>query len=338
MKFVIRRHSQRLAAAAIVAVLAVLAASAVAVFARDFWLSDLLVHFRVQYAGIALLAGLWLAWARRPGWVVVALLVFAVNMRVVVSVLGWDTRSAVAPAAAAAASHASVTHSVRVRLVSINVLYHNTDYQRVIDFLRKAHPDAAVLVEVTPRWRRALRVLHAQYPQSDYASAILPRITTGRIRRGVLLLSRWPLTQVREIPLGANTEPAVSATLTLHGRTLHLMGVHTRWPMGPRLYAERNRQLALIAAHARAIRGPLAVMGDFNISPFSPHFRALLARSGLERAARGAGWQPSWPTFLPLAGIQIDHALVSPQLHVLRFARGPYVGSDHRPLVVDLEF
>jgi len=40
------------------------------------------------------------------------------------------------------------------------------------------------------------------------------------------------------------------------------------------------------------------VMGDLNITPFSPHFQQLLADSGLHSAAEGFGWQTSWPSFL----------------------------------------
>jgi endonuclease/exonuclease/phosphatase (EEP) superfamily protein YafD len=39
---------------------------------------------------------------------------------------------------------------------------------------------------------------------------------------------------------------------------------------------------------------------------------------------------------MPPAGIQIDHALVSPGVQVRNFRRGPRVGSDHLPVVVDL--
>jgi endonuclease/exonuclease/phosphatase (EEP) superfamily protein YafD len=78
------------------------------------------------------------------------------------------------------------------------------------------------------------------------------------------------------------------------------------------------------------------VLGDLNITAFSPHFQSLLAQSGLRSAVPGMQWLPTWPTFLPIAGIQIDHALVSPGITVRGVERGPRVGSDHWPLVVDL--
>ena len=75
---------------------------------------------------------------------------------------------------------------------------------------------------------------------------------------------------------------------------------------------------------------------DLNISQFSPHFQRLLKDGGLRSGADGFGWQPTWPAFMPPAGIQIDHALVNSRVIVEHFSAGASVGSDHRPIVADL--
>jgi len=72
--------------------------------------------------------------------------------------------------------------------------------------------------------------------------------------------------------------------------------------------------------------------GDFNTTPWAPGYRELLAadlRDG-ERALA------SWPAFLPFPVIPIDHVLVSKELRVLSKRRGPPLGSDHYPIVVEL--
>jgi endonuclease/exonuclease/phosphatase (EEP) superfamily protein YafD len=107
--------------------------------------------------------------------------------------------------------------------------------------------------------------------------------------------------------------------------------------MAPGSANRRNEQLEALARHARATTSlPLVVVGDLNVSPFSPQFRHLLEEGRLRSAADGFGWQPTWPSFLLPAGIQIDHALVSPAVTVKAFSRGPFDGSDHRPIVVDV--
>ena len=78
------------------------------------------------------------------------------------------------------------------------------------------------------------------------------------------------------------------------------------------------------------------VVGDLNTSPWSPVFHDLLRASGLRDGRAGHGIQPTWPSLFPLLWTPIDHCLVSRGLIVQRFQRGPYVGSDHFPLIVDI--
>jgi endonuclease/exonuclease/phosphatase family metal-dependent hydrolase len=112
--------------------------------------------------------------------------------------------------------------------------------------------------------------------------------------------------------------------------------VHTSWPIGKGSSDRRNRQLERLAALSSATATPLVVVGDLNISPFSPHFRQLLADGKLKSAADGFGWQPTWPSFLLPAGIQIDHGLVNGAVSVQGFHRGGRDGSDHLPIVLDV--
>ncbi len=117
---------------------------------------------------------------------------------------------------------------------------------------------------------------------------------------------------------------------------MRIFAVHTTWPMAPASAGRRNQQLELLAERARPVTLPLVVMGDMNITPFSPYFQQLLTDGGLRSAAEGFGWQASWPSFFPLAGIQIDHALVNSRVAVEHFTRGAATGSDHLPIVADL--
>lgn len=313
---------QRILAAGAVLTLSILAASLLAMTAGVFWLGDLAVHFPVQYAGLALLSFVLFAVLRRPGWAALALLLAAFNAMNAAPMLA-------ARPPAPAPTVRGPADPVRVRVASINVLYTNGQFQRVADFIHHERPDAVVLVEMNETWRRALAGVKNEFPYRYE--------TLGASHRGVNLWSRLPMKDVGVLPIEARQEPAVQATLTTHGRVLRLFGVHASWPVVPASAARRNRQLVLLAERAHATTSiPLLIVGDLNITPFSPHFRRLLADGGLRSAADGFGWQPTWPSFLLPAGIQIDHALVNTAVTVHAFRRGPFDGSDHRPIIVDL--
>jgi endonuclease/exonuclease/phosphatase (EEP) superfamily protein YafD len=300
----------------LVALVATLAGAA----ARLFWIADLTVHFRLQWAALALAGCLILAATGHAGWAAIAFLTVAIQVRQCAAVLSWR-----APAQASTAP----APSAQMRLAAINVWYRNHQFQRVIDFITRERPDFVLLAEVTAAWEEALAPLNASY---------VHRYTTRGLRgTGLLLLSRWPM-QAEVLPGYSDVEPAVSATVLIKGRSLQLLNVHTSWPLGRASSALRDRQLALICEYARSHPKPLVVLGDLNVSPFSPQFQTLLSDSRLKSAAQGFGWQPTWPTFLPPAGIQIDHALTGAGVFVTSFRRGSPVGSDHLPIVIECVF
>jgi endonuclease/exonuclease/phosphatase (EEP) superfamily protein YafD len=313
----------------VVLTLTLLAATLCATGARYFWLFDLAVHFRVQYAVMGLLGFILLLLARARVWALLALGVAAWNaVYAVPALMTHAVRPVRAMSPARGAGEAATADPVRLRVVSINVLYSNEAYSKVADFVQREQPDAVALSEMNARWRRALEGLDKIYPY-HYE-------TIGAGGRGMTFWTRLPMKDVSVLPLGVSWDPAIQATLQVQGREVRLFAVHTSWPMTPASAARRNQQLERLAQQARAVSLPLVVVGDMNITPFSPHFQQLLSDGGLRSAAEGFGWQPTWPTFFMPAGIQIDQALVNSRIAVERFSRGDRVGSDHLPIVVDL--
>jgi endonuclease/exonuclease/phosphatase (EEP) superfamily protein YafD len=297
-----------------------LVATAGGAAARSFWVADLSVHFRLQWTALAIAGCLILAATGHARWAALAFLVAAIQALICAPLV--NSR---APARASTDS----APSAPLRLAAINVWYRNHQFQRAIDFIQRERPDFVLLAEITAAWEQALAPLNAAYAH---------RYTTrGRRGTGLLLLSRWPM-QTEVLAGYSDVEPAVSATLLVNGRSLQLLSVHTSWPLGRASAALRDRQLALIGEFARSHAAPLIVLGDLNVSPFSPHFQALLSDSNLKSAAQGFGWQPTWPTFLPPAGIQIDHALTVAGVLVTNFRRGSPVGSDHLPIIMECVF
>jgi endonuclease/exonuclease/phosphatase (EEP) superfamily protein YafD len=96
----------------------------------------------------------------------------------------------------------------------------------------------------------------------------------------------------------------------------------------------RRVQLQRLAADLAVETGPRMVIGDFNVTPFSPLFDDLLRDTGLIDARRVQGLQVTWPTYALPLWIAIDHCLVDEAIPVVDVRHGPDIGSDHYPLEV----
>lgn len=279
---------------------------------RFGWIFDLASHFRIQYAATLLVAAALFALARRwraaglclaPGLAISALLAASFFPR-----------------------PSPPGDPARYRIVSFNVNTANTNHREVLDYLRTQDPDFIFLMEVDPIWIENLRELHTEYPY---------RIEDPHWDNfGIAAYSKQPFSGPGTAEFGNVGIPMLDVTARMFGTECRLLGVHTLPPMNPEHFQLRNEQL-LAAANAAA-RGRAILLGDFNLTPFSPWHREILNRSGLRDAAAGYGCFPTWAPFHPIFSLPIDHVLVAPPFAVTAFEIGPACGSDHRPLAITL--
>lgn len=97
----------------------------------------------------------------------------------------------------------------------------------------------------------------------------------------------------------------------------------------------RSRRSAAVAAWLRSKPGPKVVAGDFNTPPESVFWRRDW--HGLTDAFASAGW--GWGTTKQTRwfGTRIDYILPDASWRVTGSRVGPDLGSDHRPVVAELE-
>lgn len=278
------------------------------------WWLEILSHFRAQYAaGFLLLAGLF-ALGRRWRGASGALAMALVNALPIALFL---LPPAPPPPAA----------SAPVRAMLLNVNSSRGDPVRVAAAVAAANPDLLVLEEINVRWLRELAPVLDAYPFQK----TVPRFDNF----GIGLFSRLPFGSVAVEPFGDFDVPSIFAEIAVEGRPLFLVATHPMPPGNALLAAERNRQLEWIARKTAALPHPVLLLGDLNVSPWSPYYRRLLETSRLRDSAQGRSIRPTWPAPLPPLWIQLDHALHTPELAVLSRSVGPDVGSDHYPLLLD---
>jgi len=318
----LRRALARLALLAL-GVLLLLALAAAG--ARLDWRLELAVHFRPQYAGAALVLALLLAWLRRPWAALVAAVLCVVNAASLLPYLRPVGGVAAPPAA-------ELPRDATTRLVAVNLYYLNGDYAAARDYLLADDADVLVLSELTPGWVRELRPVTDRYPHWLSVDRRSPW--------GLGVYSRHPLRQARFTNLGVRGSSNVVARVEAPAGSFELVAVHLSSPTSRRNAAFRDRQLrelAQLLGPPRTAGTPRLLVGDMNITPFSPMFGDLLAATGMEDARRPHGLHGTWPAPLPAPfRIPIDHCIADPGAGVASVVRGPEVGSDHFPLEIVL--
>lgn len=288
-------------------------------FGRAAWPLDLFAHFRIQYAALFVVLALLLLSLRRFVIALAAVIGLIVSAVPLLPYLG-----------AAASTAAANAPAPMFRLLTFNVWFRNPDITRVAAYIEGSQADAVVLQELTPSQAEVLRPLLPTYPNYYLEPS----------RMGAAVFTRWPVTAAESVPLAkGGGEGAIAARVQIdwRGSAVTVLGVHLNWPLGPRNSAFRNQELASLVQFAKAQQEPLIVAGDLNLTPWSEYFRDALSASGLHDAALGFGLHRSWPAqFAPLA-IRIDHCLLSSHWRSVSADIGPWLGSDHLPLITDLQ-
>lgn len=312
------------------------------------WAWSLTTHFRMQYLVIQLLALLMvtLSWwlLRKKGktpvskaemWITTVFLMFFAGLNI------SQIAPYYSPLSRPDASHAKTE---RMKLMHVNLFGHlNHSKSLVTEAIRKTDPDIVDFVEYTPPWQRQLE-------QSDVLKRYPYRVS-GRGHIG--LYSKRPLMNARLVYADPSqklsNQANIVAQIRLGGEPVTILVAH---PASPIMPSHLDWQQASFRAWERN-RGKLGknlvLVGDLNTAPWSREFESLVKNTGLRDSQLGYGLQPTWPVFFPVPGtahtqspwatplsIPIDHVLVSERILVLSRQTGPFVGSDHLPVVVEL--
>jgi endonuclease/exonuclease/phosphatase (EEP) superfamily protein YafD len=255
------------------------------------------------WSSLALLGGAVAVWARRPGWV-------------------WAHVGFLTLAAWVHTRTGAVDTSARreLRLATANVFIDNPDVDALVEEVADA--DVVVFVECTAPCRDAVRRRSVTWPHV----ADLER----EDEFGLIIASRFPLRDVTEIRTMAGVE-WLKVTLELPSGPVPLVGVHTLPPYRADWIPVWHAHLAMSALDSDGS----IVAGDLNITPWHPSF-VLLRDAGLRDAAGPTDF--TWPNLPGVPALMaLDHVLVGPGIGVAAVERRAGRGSDHRPLVVDLQ-
>ncbi len=297
--------------------------SLAAFLGRWVWWLDVLANFRAQYVVALAVLGLVIMMSRwkKTGYAVLG--VALVNLVVVL------------PLYIGSPAEASVG-SPSLRVMSFNLLSTNESYSDVIEYIDTIDPDLVFLHEASRPWEIAVE---SAVDASDLEFEVV-KARSDDLIFGTLVLVRTE--DVTAISYGfAYTAPrAVELSYTPEGWSapVAVLGTHPLAPTDQERADLRDAQLGFAGDWAANQSGAFMVVGDFNSTPWSSPFRTLMGAADLENSQTGFGLQPSFPsTSNLLLRVPIDHLVHSPALEVTERQLGPPLGSDHFPLVVDLQ-
>lgn len=221
---------------------------------------------------------------------------------------------------------ANNSEAQKIRIFQSNVDKYDNNYPQVISLVREEKPDIAVFLEVGKRGAKKLEILKDILP---YAIAHQDVDIDG-----AAIYSKLPLINTSIKSLGGGRK-SILADVSIQKKLISVIAVHPSQALGKAYFEERNRQLAAIADYAATVKNPL-VVGDFNVTMWSPYYKRFISKSKLHNARRGFGVLPTWHTSYPLLFIPIDHCFVGGDIEVLKMRLGRSVGSDHLPVITDL--
>jgi endonuclease/exonuclease/phosphatase (EEP) superfamily protein YafD len=215
-----------------------------------------------------------------------------------------------------------------VRVVAFNVQVGNANLVGIANYLDSLAPDVVVLEEVTAS---SIERLVPLLPQLSHHF-----VAVDEGVRGVLILSRWPLDAPALVTRG-NVMYGARADVDLGDRKFRLYGVHLNWPVVMAAERTRNEQLGALGRELAECQGPCVAVGDFNVTPWSSHFRDVVKGPGVRDCAAGHGWLPTWNSGLPSAlRIRIDQCVANAAMGVANVLVGRSAGSDHFATINDL--
>lgn len=222
------------------------------------------------------------------------------------------------------------------RVISANVDGENLNAAAFMQLLSDEQPDVVACQE---------------WPGVDVIGPVLARQGWNvRHERGLWIASMWPIVHTELIPSDENwRELAGIYDLQSPGGIVRVVNLHLETPrkgIEPAMHSRRLGELRQnlvrrrseserVAGRVRQLSGPLVVLGDFNLPSDSRIFRQYWG--DFDDAFESAGLGFGNTKFTRYWGIRIDHALTRQPDRFYKCRTGPDVGSDHIPLIADIE-
>ncbi|WP_310424543.1 endonuclease/exonuclease/phosphatase family protein [Chamaesiphon sp. VAR_48_metabat_135_sub] len=296
-----------------------------------FWIFplELLTHFQVHYfwLTIALILLFTILWQRQEVKSHIALFILLFSL----TVNGLDLVTWYLPT-----DRSSTDKTNILKVMSFNINVENNDIDRIVRSIKFIDPDLALIVEIDAAMMKMIGAMTSDRLPYSFRS-------TGG---GLAIFSKSPLDDSSSEKFLGSNETNLVTHLKYRDKRIQIVGTHPFVPVKSPTFNRRNLQLDALANYLERDSQPTILMGDFNLTPWSPYYRKFISKTTLHNTRHGFGILPSWirsstcvklPQFLlPFLNIPIDHIFVSKDFKVVNTYTGDNGNSDHAPIISEL--
>jgi endonuclease/exonuclease/phosphatase (EEP) superfamily protein YafD len=293
---------------------------------RSWWLFEVAGLFRLQFFLVSVILGIFLALSGRPGYTILCFLLACINAFNLAPSTSWASSQNWNKTVGYETDSSRQTYKVIVA----NVQELEQEHLKMAAYFKAEDPDFLLILEADPPWIEAMSFLEEEYPYY-----LLEPRWSGH---GIALYSKvpWESTAVWDI-VGVD-RPALVASLTIEDQPLTIIGMHPYPPVSSQQWSLRNEELAQVADFIQQQPGTVMLLGDLNVTHWSPTFKDMITTAGLENGRSEFGHLATWPAIGSIAWLPFDHILTTPDLTISKLERGPNIGTDHLPLAAEISY
>ncbi len=223
-------------------------------------------------------------------------------------------------------------HAGRLRMLVTNVEQENDRFDLWKSTVLSADPDVVIVAEVDDRWARTLGELNREYP----FQIIHPQHNWY----GLAFLSRLPIVESKLRFLVQDDVPSIDTDIKMqNGDRVRVVAVHPRppEPIRDNDSSARDAELVLWGREFAGRDRPTVIGGDLNDVAWSQTTRLFLRLSQLLDPRRGRGFFNTFHADHAWMRFPLDHLFHSRHFAIREIRRLNDVGSDHFPILVDLQ-
>ncbi|MEO2025475.1 MAG: endonuclease/exonuclease/phosphatase family protein [Fuerstiella sp.] len=307
----------------VVAIAVLVAVTFLSLFAETFWLGDLSANLRAQWVLGLIATAVVTCVFRRWRVLLLHVILLAIHLPFFATIARQQPHGASTPA---------------ITVTTANVFTSNSNYAAIETELRSADADVIAVLELSSGLRKHL----AHAFQKDYSFSLVDSQDNGNF--GIGLYSRHKLESAKLTYFNDEAIQSIVAVVKVNGRRFQLVATHTLPPIGTRGFSHRNKHLQILAKEVRNLQqqapdAPVIVMGDLNLTPWSPFYEKFEHASQLQRRCHNFDITPTWYRYQVFPfGLVLDHVLTTDELACSTYDVGTDVGSDHRFVTVGLNF